>query len=137
MSGTTRERAPRVRALVRNPATWARAVGCVGFLLAALGDATSGPYDGPGPFFDLGMAVVFAATPWWIGAWLSILYSAANMVGAFRNPQAPAILADPGHLGPFVAVVVQLTGFLIGAAGAAALVRIRLASRRARRDAAA
>jgi hypothetical protein len=124
-------RQAQVRALVRNPWTWARVIGCVGFLLAALGDTTSGPYDGPGPFFDLGMAVVFAVAPWWIGTWLAILYSAVDLVGAFRNPQAPAILADPGHLGPFVAVVVQLAGFVIGAAGAVALARMRLAARRA------
>ncbi|BCJ38470.1 hypothetical protein Athai_59730 [Actinocatenispora thailandica] len=103
---------------------------CVALVLAAIGDELPG-YDGPGPFLDLGLAVLVALV-WW--RYTPLLAAAASVlfgVGGLLSPEFVARLGRPGRALEFAAGWLQLLAF--GAAAVLAVAAVLSPARSPRR----
>ncbi len=121
-TSTTPGRVPVVRRLLGGTAL-GRARGrhrvllvatCLAMVVAAIGDEATG-YDGPGPFIDLGVAVV-VAVPWW--RFVPLLATAAGLLfsyGGLAQPDFAHRLVEPRHVLDFASGWVQLLGFAAAA----------------------
>ena len=104
---------------------------CLAFVLAAIGDEATG-YDGPGPFFDLAVALVVAVLWWRYVPLLAVVAALFFIYGGLVQPDFASRLLEPGHLLVFASGWLQQLGFAAGAACAVAA--IATAPRSARRS---
>ncbi|MFF1819078.1 hypothetical protein ACFVWG_17385 [Kribbella sp. NPDC058245] len=88
---------------------------CTALVLAAIGDQATG-YDGPGPFIDLGMAVLVALAAWRFVPLLIVAGSTFFVVGGLATTGFTPRLLAPDNFLEFASGWLQMLSF-----GAAAI----------------
>ncbi|MGA8116632.1 MAG: hypothetical protein WCA46_23585 [Actinocatenispora sp.] len=94
---------------------------CVALVMAAIGDEAPG-YDGPGPFIDLGLAVVVVLVRWRFAPLFATAASVFFVVGGLAAPAFAHRLAHPDRALDFTAGWLQMLGFAAAAVFAVAAV---------------
>jgi hypothetical protein len=96
---------------------------------AAVGDEATG-YDGPGPFIDLGLAVLVAVLWWRYAPVLIVAGSTFFLVGGFVTPGFAPRLVEPDQFLDFASGWLQMLSF--AAAAVFAVLAVVYARRAAR-----
>jgi hypothetical protein len=96
---------------------------------AAVGDEATG-YDGPGPFIDLGLAVLVAVLWWRYSPVLIVAGSTFFLVGGFVTPGFAPRLVEPDQFLDFASGWLQMLSF--AAAAVFAVLAVVYARRAAR-----
>ncbi|MDX6262567.1 MAG: hypothetical protein QOH84_4255 [Kribbellaceae bacterium] len=102
---------------------------CTALVPAAVGDEATG-YDGPGPFIDLGLAVLVAVLWWRYSPVLIVAGSTFFLVGGFVTPGFAPRLVEPDQFLDFASGWLQMLSF--AAAAVFAVLAVVYARRAAR-----